>query len=205
MFKKLNIIFSEWKHRTSKLMFPDTINPICFFENKIAVILCIVALLLIEILFAFALGEISVNIKLLIIAHAVAVLISTLFWGEYGKYDFDARDIENLSIKRVVVYNFARGVNFIWLLLPMAGYVILMGFVLLFPMSYGIYLYSIHIFFIALYFYIKKNNLQLIDAMKNFADGAFSIILYVCSGFNFPYISMCGSGKIMTKFGINRR
>jgi hypothetical protein len=205
MFNKLKINFPEWKKRTVKFMFPDVINPICFVEKKITIISYVVGFIFLEILLAIVLGEISVNMKLVMVAHAVAVLISTLFWAEPAKYDFNAQDIENLTVKRILIFNLARGVNFLWLLLPMAGYVVLMGFVLLFPISYGIYLYSIHIFFIALYFYIKKNNLQLIDAMKSFADGAFSIILYVCSGFNFPYISMCGSGKIMTKFGITRR
>lgn len=204
MFKKLYIIFPEWKNRTKKLMFPDVINPICFYEKKVSIILCIMVLILIEVLFAIALGEISANVKLLIIAHAVAVLISTLFWDEHKKHYFNARDIENITVKRVIVYNFARGVNFIWLLLPIAALFIFMGFVLFFPMSYGIYLYSIHVFFIALYFYINKNNSQLVDAMNSFVDGVLAIIIYVCTGFNFPYISMCGSGLIMKKFGITR-
>lgn len=205
MFEKLKIFFPEWKSKTGKLMFPDVINPICFVEKKISIISYVVGLVFLEILLAVALGEISVNVKLVIIAHAVAVLISTLFWTKPGKYDFNAQDIDNLTLSRMVIYNFARGVNFLWLLLPMSAYVVLMGFVLSFPIFYGIYLYSIHIFFVALYFYIKKNNLPLIDLMKIIADGAFVIILYVCSGFNFPYISMCGSGKIVAKFGIARR
>jgi len=205
MFKILKKTFPEWKNKTVKFMFPDVINPISFIENKIAIILYIIGILAIEVFLAIALSEISDNIKLVMIAHAVAVLISTLNYKEPGEYDFNAQDVMNLTMVRIIVFNIARGVNYIWLVLTLIMYIFVFGFLLLFPFVYGIYLYSLHIFFVALYFYIKKNNEQFINVMKSFADGFYTVIVYFCSGFNLPYISMCGSGEIVTKFGIVRR
>lgn len=186
-------------------MFPDVINPICFIEKKIAIILSIMGMLVLEVFLAIALSEISDDIKLVMIAHAVAVLISTLNYKQPGKYDFNAQDVVDLTALRIIVFNFARGVNYIWIVLSSIFYIIVLGFLLLFPVFYGIYLYSLHIFFIALYFYIKRNNEKFVIVMKNFADGVFTVIIYFCSGFGFPYISMRGSGEVVTKFGIVRR
>lgn len=205
MFKNLKITFPEWKNKTVKLMFPDVINPICFIEKKIAIILSIMGMLVLEVFLAIALSEISDNIKLVLIAHAVAVLISTLNYKQPGKYDFNAQDVVDLTALRIIVFNFARGINYIWIVLGSIFYIIVLGFLLLFPVFYGIYLYSLHIFFIALYFYINKNDEKFIIVMKDFADGVFTVIIYFCSGFGFPYISMCGSGEVVTKFGIVRR
>jgi len=205
MFNNFKIDFPEWKKRTVKLMFPDVINPICFVDKKIPTIAFIVGLLVLEILLAIALSEISVNLKFLMMAHAAAVLISTLIWKQPEKYDFNIQDTENLTVKQVIFYNFARGINYIWISILMFGYFISIAFLLLFPIYDGIYLYSIHIFFIALCFYIKQNFSEHIHTIKSFTDGIFTVIIYMLSGFNFPYISMYGSGKVVTNFGIIRR
>lgn len=205
MFKNLKITFPEWKNKTVKIMFPDVINPICFVEKKISIIACIMGIIVLEVFLAIALSEISVNMKLVVIAHAVAVLISTLNYKQPGKYDFNAQDVVNLTMARIILFNIARGVYYIWIVLSSILYIIFLGFLLLFPFFYGIYLYSVHIFLASLYFYIRENNEQFISVMKGFADGVFAVIIYVCSGFNLPYISMYGSGKIVKNFGITRR
>lgn len=205
MFKILKKTFPEWKNKTVKLMFPDAVNPISFIEKKITIILCIIGILAIEVFLAIALSKISDNIKLVMIAHAVAVLISTLNYKQFGKSDFNAQDVVDLTIVRIIVFNIARGVNYIWFVLNIITFIIVYGFLLLFPFVYGIYLYSLHIFFVALYFYMKKNSEQYINAMEGFADGVYTVIIYICSGLNLPYLSMCGSGEIVTKFGIVRQ
>lgn len=205
MSKNLNSSFRNWKNKAVKAMFPEIINPICFYEKKIFYFFLIIGLLGLEVLFAITLGYISVNMKILVIAHAVAVLSSSLFWTEPEKRSYDIKYTENITVAKLVIFNFARGVNFMWFILPLAAYVFLMTIALLFPIYYGFYLYSIHIFFMALFFYMKKNNKLFLYAVRNFADDVFTIILYVFTGFNIPYISMYGSGKIALNFGIARR
>lgn len=124
-------------------------------SKKISKVACIAALLILEILIGILIVKINIYLTLLIIAHSIAVLISTTIWKQPAKNDFSMQDVGSITLKHVVAFNFARGVYFIWFSAICAAYLLLMPAALFFPLFMES-IYMQYIFLIALYIYMKE-------------------------------------------------
>ena len=82
-------------------------------------------------------------------------------------------------------------------------YVAVQFSILFFPIALdAIYLYALHLLVISSYYYLKNENVIMLEKIKNVFILIFNIFLYLLTGLNLPFISLYSATKNKAKYGV---
>lgn len=185
----------------SKNVFKEEINPASKYKNKNTFIFAyfIIALILTS-------CSILIYNKKLPIEGIYYIFILAL-WASFFKvckyYNSSIDDKDSLTLGPVILFNIFNLIWIFWFIIGMLLYVVVQFFILLFPIALdAIYLYALHLLVISSYYYLKSENVIMLEKIKNVFILIFNIFLYLLTGLNLPFISLYSAAKNKAKYGV---
>lgn len=185
----------------SKTVFKEEINPTSKYKNKNTFILAyfIITLLLTT-------CSILIYNKKLPIEGIYYIFILAL-WASFFKackyFNSSIDDKDTLTLGSVILFNIFNLIWIFWIIIGMLLYVAVQFYILFFPIAFdAICLYTLHLLAISSYYYLKNENVIMLEKIKSMFALIFNIFLYLLTGLNLPFISLYSAAKNKAKYGV---